>query len=115
VVSRSFSRTVVDFDWFCLTYPFSVESKDLSRSLRKSLCHLKRPGKQGCLWEAVGFSFSVKMPIFPSLLLDPTGLASTLASGVVEKPQEVDESFPLARDVCGVPGVSAACFCCDSR
>ena len=47
------------------------------------------------------------MPIFSSLLLDPTGLASTLASGVVEKPQEVDESFPLARQVCGVPGVSA--------
>ncbi len=48
------------------------------------------------------------MPIFSSLLLDPTGLASTLASGVVEKPQEVDESFQLARPVCGVPGVSAA-------
>jgi hypothetical protein len=47
------------------------------------------------------------MPIFSSLLLDPTGLASTLASGVVEKPQEIDESFPLARQVCGVPGVSA--------
>ena len=47
------------------------------------------------------------MPIFSSLLLDPTGHASTLASGVVEKPQEVDESFPLARQVCGVPGVSA--------
>ncbi len=26
---------------------------------------------------------------------------------MVEKPQEVDESFPLARQVCGVPGVSA--------
>ena len=47
------------------------------------------------------------MPIFSSLLLDPTGLTSTLASGVVEKPQKVDESFPLARPVCGVPGVSA--------
>jgi hypothetical protein len=43
-----------------------------------------------------------------SLLLDPTGLASTLASEVAEKPQEVDESFPLARPACGVPGVSAA-------
>jgi hypothetical protein len=29
---------------------------------------------------------------------------------VVEKPQEVDESFPLARQVCGVPGVSAGIF-----
>ena len=47
------------------------------------------------------------MPIFSSLLLAPTGLVSTLASGVVEKPQEVDESFPLARQVCGVLGVSA--------
>ena len=28
------------------------------------------------------------MPIFSSLLLAPTGLVSTLASGVVEKPQE---------------------------
>jgi hypothetical protein len=37
------------------------------------------------------------MPIFSSLLLDPTGHASTLASGVVEKPQEIDESFPLVR------------------
>jgi hypothetical protein len=50
------------------------------------------------------------MPIFSSLSLDPTGHASTLASGVVEKPQEVDESFPLAREVCGVPGVSAGIF-----
>ncbi len=29
-------------------------------------------------------------------------------SDVVEKPQEVDESFQLARPVCGVSGVSAA-------
>jgi hypothetical protein len=105
VVSRSFSQTVVDFDWFCLTYSYSVAPKDFSRSLRKSLYHLERSGEQGCLWEAVEFSFSVMgvlilhltMPIFSSLLLDPTGHASTLASGVVEKPQEVDESFPLAR------------------
>ena len=48
-VSRSFSRTVVDFDGLCLTYPFSVEPKDFPRSLRMSLCHLERPGKQGCL------------------------------------------------------------------
>ncbi len=59
VVSRSFSQTVVDFDWFCLTYSYSVEPKDFSRCLRKSLCHLERSGEQGCLWEAVEFSFSV--------------------------------------------------------
>ncbi len=29
-----------DFDWFCLASPCSVEPKDFSRSLRKSLCHL---------------------------------------------------------------------------
>ena len=34
-----------------------------------------------------------------SMLLDPTGLAPTLASEVVEKPQEVDESFQLTRPV----------------
>ena len=56
-MSRSFSRTVVDFDWLCLTYPFSVEPKDFPRSLRKSLCHLERPGKQGCLWKAVELFF----------------------------------------------------------
>jgi hypothetical protein len=33
------------------------------------------------------------------LFLDPTGLAPTLASEVVEKPQEVDESFQLTRPV----------------
>ena len=26
---------------------------------------------------------------------------------MVEKPQETDESFPLERQICGVPGVSA--------
>ena len=41
MVSRSFSRTVLGFDWSCLTSPFSLEPKDLSRSLRKSLGHLE--------------------------------------------------------------------------
>jgi hypothetical protein len=33
------------------------------------------------------------------MLLDPTGLAPTLASEVVEKPQEVDESFRRWREI----------------
>ena len=55
-----------------------------------------------------GVSWSFWYSTYSSLLLDPTGLAPILASEVVEKPQEVDESFPLARPACGVPGVSAA-------
>ena len=75
MVSRSFSQTVVDFDWFCLTYSYSVEPKDFYRSLRQSLCHLERPGKQGCLWEVVEFSFSV-MGIFDSASYDANFLFS---------------------------------------
>ncbi len=75
VVSRSFSQTVVDFDCFCLTYSYSVEPKDFSRSLRKSLCHLERSGEQGCHWEAVELSFSV-MGSFDSASYDANFLFS---------------------------------------
>ncbi len=76
VVSRSFSQTVVDFDWFCLTYSYSVEPKDFYRSLRKSLCHLELSGEQGCLWEAVEFSFFLVMGSFDSASYDANFLFS---------------------------------------